>query len=111
MDALTPDPRPAGVCHGAHFGEGPVLAMLARTSALCVAAGGSATPNPLRCAPWLGQRQVGTGKQARRSNMKADLGHAAKGDRAEPVQSIDKLTWRRLHSGEAMPDPLGSIPG
>ena len=82
MDALTPDPRPAGVCHGAHFGEGPVLAilaMLARNSALCVAAGGSAPPNPLRCAPWLGQRQVGTGKQARRSNRKAGLGHAAKG--------------------------------
>ena len=41
MDAKTPDPRPAGVCHGAHFGEGPVLAilaMLARNSALCVAA-------------------------------------------------------------------------
>jgi hypothetical protein len=28
-----------------------ILAMLARNSALCVAAGGSAPPNPLRCAP------------------------------------------------------------
>jgi mono/diheme cytochrome c family protein len=69
-----------GVCHGAHFGEGPVpwsalrgprLAMLARKSALRVAPGGSAPPNPLRCAPRLRRRQVGTGKQARRSNRKA----------------------------------------
>ena len=70
-----------GVCHGAHFGEGPVLAilaMLARKSALRVVPGGSAPPNPLRYAPWLGQRQVGTGKQARRSNRKAGLGHAEK---------------------------------
>jgi hypothetical protein len=28
-----------------------------------------------------------------------------------PHASIDKLTWRREHSGEAMLDPLGSIPG
>jgi hypothetical protein len=58
----TPDPRPAGVCHGAHFGEGPVLAilaMLARKSALCVVTGGSAPPNPLRCAPWLGSARSG----------------------------------------------------
>ena len=85
-----------------------ILAMLARNSALCVAAGGSAPPNPLRCALWLGQHQVGTGKQARRSNRKAGLGHAAKG---RTRYSIDKLTWRREHSGEAMLDPLGSIPG
>ena len=88
MDALTPGPRPAGVCHGAHFGEGPVLAilaMLARNGALCVAAGGSAPPNPLRCAPWLGQRQVGTGKQAHRSNRKAGLGHAAWGPETRAI--------------------------
>ena len=78
-----------------------ILAMLARKSALRVAPGGSAPPNPLRYAPWPGRRQVGTGKQARRSNRKAGLGHAA----------IDKLTRRREHSGEAMLDPLGSIPG
>jgi hypothetical protein len=42
------------VGHGAHVGEGPVLAilaMLARKSALRVAPGGSAPPMPLRCAP------------------------------------------------------------
>jgi len=55
-------------------GEGPVLAilaMLARNSALRVAAGGSAPPIPFRCAPWLCHRQVGTGKQAWQSNWKA----------------------------------------
>src|SRR5690348_8956898 len=31
-------------CHGAHGGEGPVLAGLAMLAALCVAAGGSAPP-------------------------------------------------------------------
>jgi hypothetical protein len=54
MDPLTADPRPAGACNGAHFGEGTVLvilAMLARNKALRVAAGGSAPPNPLLCAP------------------------------------------------------------
>ena len=35
--------------------------------------------HPLRCAPRLWRRQVGTGKQVRRSNRKAGLGHAAKG--------------------------------
>jgi len=40
--------------NGAHCGEGPVLAilaMLACKSTLRVAAGGTAPPNPLRCAP------------------------------------------------------------
>ena len=36
-----------------------ILAMLARNSALCVAAGGSAPPNPLRCAPWGVSREWG----------------------------------------------------
>jgi len=46
----------------------------------------------------LGQRQVGTGKQPRRSNKKADL-----------AQSIDNATRRREDPDEAMPGPLGSI--
>ena len=92
-----------------------ILAMLARKSALRVAAGDSAPPNPLRCAPRLGQCQVGTGKagspieQESRSAL-----HEAPTDtsrRRNPHASIDKLTWRREHSGEAMLDPLGSIPG
>ena len=64
------------VCHGAHFGEGPVLAiltMLTPKRALRVAPGGSAPLFPLRCAPRLRRRQVGTGKQACRSNRKAGL--------------------------------------
>jgi len=36
-----------------------ILAMLARNSALRVAAGGSAPLNPLRCAPWLGSARSG----------------------------------------------------
>ena len=41
--------RLTGVCHGAHYGEGPVLAilaMLALKGALRVAPGGSAPPIP-----------------------------------------------------------------
>jgi hypothetical protein len=67
MDALAPDPRPAGVCHGAHFGEGPVLAilaMLARNSALCVAAGGSAPPIPSAA-----RRGVGGVRSGRESRL------------------------------------------
>ena len=62
-----------------------ILAMLARKSALRVAPGGSAPPKspPLRAVA--GQRQVGTGKQARRSNRKAGLGHAAKGAGARVI--------------------------
>jgi len=41
--------------------------------------------HPLRCAPWLGRCQVGTGKQVRRSNRKAGLGHAAKGAGARVI--------------------------
>ena len=52
------------------------LAMLARNSALCVA---PLLPIPSATRRGLGQRQVGTGKQARRSNKKAGLGHATKG--------------------------------
>src|SRR4029077_20714383 len=151
MDAWAPDPRLAGVCHGAHFWEGPVLAilaMLARNSALCVAAGGSAPPNPLRCAPWLASGRSGRESRITRSNRKAGLclavwGGEPQGDRTRSfrrpgtllggvfrglssnlcaqrspcggkfacsvpsaiplrgtVQSIDKLTWRREHSGE-----------
>jgi hypothetical protein len=77
-----------GVCHGAHFGEGPVLAilaMLARNSALCVAAGGSAPPNPLRYAPWLGAAPGRDGKAGSPSNRKADLGHATKGAGARVI--------------------------
>jgi len=51
----------------------------ARCAWLRVAAGGSAPPNPLRYAQRLGQRQVGTGKQARRSNRKAGLGSRREG--------------------------------
>jgi hypothetical protein len=36
-------------------------------------------PIPSAARRGLRQRQVGTGKQARRSNRKAGLGHAAKG--------------------------------
>lgn len=50
------------MCHGAHCGEGPVLAMLACKCAMRVAPGGSA--HPLRSAPWLWMFQAGTGKQA-----------------------------------------------
>ena len=67
-------------------GKAPVLAilaMLARNSALCVAAGGSAPPNPLRCAPWLGQRQVGTGKAGSPIEQESRLGSRREG--AEPV--------------------------
>jgi hypothetical protein len=51
-----------------------ILAMLARNSALCVAAGGSAPPHPLRCAPWLGQRQVETGKAGSPIEQESRLG-------------------------------------
>jgi hypothetical protein len=56
---------------------------------------------PLRCAPRLERRQVGTGKQGHRSNRKADLGR----------NPIDNATRRREHPDEAMPDQLGNIPG
>jgi hypothetical protein len=48
--------------HGARIGEGlvlAILAMLACKSTLRVAAGGSAPPNPLRCAPWIGRARSG----------------------------------------------------
>lgn len=103
------------MCHGAHVGEGPVLAilaMLARQSALRVAAGGSAPPMPLRCAPWLWPRQVGTGKQARQSNRKAGaLFSSGADDMAQSgPNAIDILMVSREHPDEATPRPLGSIP-
>jgi len=57
--------------------QGPVLAilaMLACKSTLRVAAGGSAPPHPLRCAPWLGQRQVETGKAGSPIEQESRLG-------------------------------------
>ena len=45
--------------HGARIGEGLVLAILTCKSTLRVAAGGSAPPNPLRCAPWIGRARSG----------------------------------------------------
>jgi len=53
-------------CHGSHFGQGPVLAILAMLAPgrLRVAPGGSAPPIPYVARPWPLQRQVGAGKQA-----------------------------------------------
>jgi hypothetical protein len=92
------------VCRGARFAEGPVLAslaMLARKITLRVAPGGSAPLFLSAARRALGRRKVGTGKQVRRSNRKAGLGR----------DPIDNATRRREHPDEAMPDPLGNIPG
>jgi hypothetical protein len=61
--------RLARGCHGAHFGEGPVLAilaMLARKSALRVAPGGSAPPIPY--VALRGTAGVRSGRKSRRTN-------------------------------------------
>src|SRR6516164_1937059 len=55
-----------GACHGAHCGEGPVLAilaMLARRGALRVAAGGSAPPIP--CVARRGHGGTRSGRESR----------------------------------------------
>jgi hypothetical protein len=98
-----------GVCHGAHFGEGPVLVgplrgptlfMLARKSALRVAPGGSA---PL--FPSVTRRGSGGARSGRESRPADRTGKWVFRD------PIDNVTRRREHPGEAMPGPLGSIPG
>src|SRR6516162_2896415 len=66
---VKPTARPA--CHGAHYGEGPVLAML---TLLRVA---PRLPSPSLRAAAIGS-QVGTGKQAHQSNWKAALQLAAR---------------------------------
>ena len=92
-----------GVCHGAHSGEGPVLAslaMLARKDALRVAPGGSA---PL--FPSAARRGFGGARSGRESRLADRTGkRVLRGP-------IDNMTQRREHPGEAMPGPLGSIPG
>ena len=92
-------------------GKGPVLAILAvlaRKSALRVAPGGSAPliPSVARRALAALGRDGKTG-----SPIEQESRFGSRGERRGPPQSIDKLTWRREHSGEAMLDPLGSIPG
>ena len=62
-----------------------ILAMLARNSALVRGCGWlrSSQFPPLRAVAW--GSQVGTGKRARRSNRKADLGRYAKGAGARVI--------------------------
>ena len=81
--AMTTRACPPGwrrVCHGARYGKGPalgILAMLAPKRALRVAAGASAPLFPsapsLRSAPWPLMFRARTGKQARQPNRKAWL--------------------------------------
>ena len=71
--ATTCPPTGGEICHGAHFGEGPVLAilaMLARKIALRVAPGGSAPPIP--CVARRGSGSARSGREScRLSNRKA----------------------------------------
>jgi hypothetical protein len=119
-----------GVCHGAHFGEGPVLAilaMLARKSALRVAPGGSAPP-----IPSVARRGSGGARSGRESRLADRTGKRVlryrRPDKQVPDRPpgggifwvptaashrapIAKVTRLREHSGEAMPGPFGSISG
>src|SRR5215468_4592354 len=64
-----------GGCHGAHCGEGPVLAiltMLARRGALRVAAGGSAPPIP--CVARRGHGGTRSGRESRLIDRTRKLG-------------------------------------
>ena len=108
-----------------------ILAMLARERRAVRGSGWFRSSHPLRCAPQLRRRQVGTGKQAHRSNRKAGLARPWRGRecRSEPTTiatcepfvteplgvemawlPVDKMTPHGEHSGEAMPGSLGSIP-
>ena len=77
-----------------------ILAMLARKVALRVAPGGSA---PL--FPSAARRGFGGARSGRESRLADRTGKRALRD------PIDNVTRRREHPGEAMPGPLGSIPG
>src|SRR4029077_11254771 len=82
-----------GVCHGAHFGEGPVLAilaMLARKSALCVAPGGSAPP-----IPSVARRGSGGARSGRESRLADRTGKRVLRYRRPDKQVPDRSPRRR----------------
>ena len=62
---------------------------------------------PLRAVAWAAPGR--DGKAGSPIEQESRLRSRREGPRTR--YSIDKLTWRREHSGEAMLDPLGSIPG
>ena len=80
--ATTCPPTGGGICPGAHFGEGPVLAiltMLARQTALCVVPGGSAPLFPCFALHGLGTAR--SGRLGREERTKA-------GAPVEPESSV-----------------------
>src|SRR6202041_1113338 len=105
-----PEPVPlagAPVCHAAHAGEGPVLAILAMLALKGRAARGSGrlrSSLPLRYAPWHRMLQAGTGKQALQPNQKAGLKWLI------PAARGTFLSWRtRGHFYFALTPPCVSV--
>jgi hypothetical protein len=108
-DAQAAHRRPAPACHGAHSGEGPVLAILAMLArrALRVAPGGSAPPFPSAA-----RRGPGFGRSGRKSRFPVEpksMNRPKKAlDRKSPIQVpadnhvLEQKVRRSVETGEVL---------